>query len=106
MTSIGFSLLGIGANSFGGGFGNPHFGEAPYMIVGTVTLVSCLVFNIKAKSFYKQLSVLFGLIVGYITAFSTVWWICPRSVLPGSSPCPSLCPMPWNSIRTPFSPYS
>ena len=69
VTSIGFSLLGIGANSFGGGFGNPHFGEAPYMIVGTVTLVSCLVFNIKAKSFYKQLSVLFGLIVGYITAF-------------------------------------
>lgn len=60
---------GYGANSFGGGFGNPHFGEAPYMIVGTVTLVSCLVFNIKAKSFYKQLSVLFGLIVGYITAF-------------------------------------
>lgn len=69
VTSIGFSLLGIGANSFGGGFGNPHFGEAPYMIVGTVTLFSCLIFNIKAKSFYKQLSVLFGLVVGYVTAF-------------------------------------
>ena len=69
VTSIGFSLLGIGANSFGGGFGNPHFGEAPYMIVGTVTLLSCLIFNIKAKSFYKQLSVLFGLVVGYVTAF-------------------------------------
>lgn len=69
VTAIGFSLLGIGANSFGGGFGNPHFGEAKYLIVGSITLVSCLVFNIKAKSFYKQLSVLFGLVVGYIAAY-------------------------------------
>ncbi len=69
VTSIGFSLLSVGANSFGGGFGNPNFGDAPYIIVGTITLVSCIGFNILAKSFYKQLSVLFGLIVGYITAY-------------------------------------
>lgn len=69
VTSIGFSLLGVGANSFGGGFGNPNFGDAPYIIVGTVTLVSCIVFNIVAKSFYKQLSVLFGLVVGYVLAY-------------------------------------
>ncbi len=69
VTSIGFSLLAIGANSFGGGFGNPNFGDAKYIIVGTITLVSCIVFNIFAKSFYKQLSVLFGLIMGYIAAF-------------------------------------
>lgn len=69
VTAIGFSLLPIGANSFGGGFGNPNFGDANYLIVGTVTLVSCLAFNIFAKSFYKQLSVLFGLVVGYITAY-------------------------------------
>lgn len=69
VTSIGFSLLAVGANSFGGGFGNPNFGDAPYIIVGTVTLVSCIAFNIFAKSFYKQLSVLFGLVVGYIVAY-------------------------------------
>lgn len=69
VTSIGFSLLGVGANSFGGGFGNPNFGDAPYIIVGTVTLVSCIGFNIVAKSFYKQLSVLFGLGVGYVLAY-------------------------------------
>lgn len=68
VTAIGFSLLGIGANSFGGGFGNPHFGEPKFLIVGTITLLSCLIFNIKAKHFYKQLSVLFGLVVGYIAA--------------------------------------
>ena len=69
VTAIGFSLLGIGANSFGGGFGNPHFGEAKYLIVGTITLVACLVFHIRAQGFYKQLSVLFGLIVGYVAAY-------------------------------------
>lgn len=69
VTSIGFSLLGVGANSFGGGFGNPNFGDAPYIIVGTVTLLSCIGFNIVAKSFYKQLSVLFGLVVGYVVAY-------------------------------------
>ena len=68
VTAIGFSLLGIGANSFGGCFGNPHFGEPKFLIVGTITLLSCLIFNIKAKHFYKQLSVLFGLVVGYIAA--------------------------------------
>lgn len=69
VTAIGFSLLPIGANSFGGGFGHPEFGDARFLIVGTVTLVSCLIFNIHAKSFYKQLSVLFGLFVGYVTAY-------------------------------------
>lgn len=69
VTSIGFSLLAVGANSFGGGFGNPAFGDAKYIIVGTITLFSCIGFNIFAKSFYKQLSVLFGLVVGYVVAF-------------------------------------
>ncbi|MCH3949878.1 MAG: purine permease [Acidaminococcus sp.] len=69
VTAIGFSLLGIGANSFGGGYGNPNFGDWKYLTVGSITLVACLIFNIKAKSFYKQLSVLFGLVVGYIAAF-------------------------------------
>lgn len=69
VTAIGFSLLPIGANSFGGGFGNPEFGDQKYLIVGSITLVACLLWNLKAHSFYKQLSVLFGLVVGYITAY-------------------------------------
>lgn len=70
VTAIGFSLLPIGANSFGGGFGNPEFGDQKYLIVGSITLVACLLWNLKAHSFYKQLSVLFGLVVGYITAYT------------------------------------
>lgn len=69
VTAIGFSLLSIGANSFGGGFGNPNFGDAKYLIVGTITLVFSLLFNVVAKSYYKQLSVLFGLVVGYIASY-------------------------------------
>lgn len=68
VTAIGFSLLSVGAASFGGGAGSENFGSAQNLILGTVTLISCLVFNIFAKSYWKQLSVLFGLIVGYIVA--------------------------------------
>lgn len=68
VTSIGFSLLSVGATSFGGGAGSEDFGSATNLILGTVTLLCCLVFNALAKSYWKQLSVLFGLIVGYILA--------------------------------------
>lgn len=68
VTAIGFSLLNVGANSFGGGFGSPEFGSASNLILGTVTLITCLLFNIFAKAHYKQLSVLAGLVVGYIFA--------------------------------------
>ncbi len=66
VTAIGFSLLSVGAASFGGGSGSENFGSATNWIIGTVTLASCIIFNIFAKSYWKQLSVLFGLIVGYV----------------------------------------
>ena len=68
VTAIGFSLLSVGADSFGGGSSNADFGSAQNWIIGSVTLVSCILFNIFAKSIWKQLSVLFGLVVGYILA--------------------------------------
>ena len=68
VTAIGFSLLSVGAASFGGGNGSENFGSASNWILGTVTLLACLLFNIFARNFWKQLSVLFGLVVGYIVA--------------------------------------
>jgi len=68
VTAIGFSLLSVGANSFGGGNGAADFGSAQNWILGTVTLICCICFNIFAKGHLKQLSVLFGLVVGYIVA--------------------------------------
>lgn len=67
VTAIGFSLFTVGARSFGGGY-NEDFGSAQNLILGTVTLVTCLLWNIFAKGYLKQLSVLAGLVVGYILA--------------------------------------
>ncbi len=68
VTAIGFSLLSVGANSFGGGAGAADFGSMNNWILGSVTLICCICFNIFAKGHWKQLSVLFGLVVGYIVA--------------------------------------
>lgn len=68
VTAIGFSLLSVGAASFGGGSGSENFGSVTNWILSSVTLLCCILFNIFAKSYWKQLSVLFGLIVGYIVA--------------------------------------
>lgn len=68
VTSIGFSLLSVGATSFGGGSGSPDFGSWKNLLLGFITLLACLLFQIFAKSYFKQLSVLFGLVVGYIIA--------------------------------------
>ncbi len=68
VTAIGFSLLPIGANSFAGGQGAADFGSVNNWIVGTITLLTCLITQIFAKGFLRALSVLVGLIVGYIVA--------------------------------------
>ena len=67
VTAIGFSLFTVGTRSFGGGYAE-DFGSAENLILGTVTLMVCLLWNIKAKGYWKQLSVLAGLVVGYIVA--------------------------------------
>ncbi|MBQ0022528.1 MAG: purine permease [Prevotellaceae bacterium] len=66
--SIGFSLLPIGANSFAGGQGAADFGATNNWIVGTVTLLVCLLCQVFARGFLRSLSVLVGLVVGYILA--------------------------------------
>lgn len=68
VTAIGFSLLSVGSTSFGGGSGSENFGSVENWTLGTITLLCCILFNIFAKSYWKQLSVLFGLIVGYLVA--------------------------------------
>lgn len=67
VTAIGFSLFTVGARSFGGGYAD-DFGSAENLLLGTITLAVCLVWNCKAKGYLKQLSVLAGLVVGYIAA--------------------------------------
>ena len=67
VTTIGFSLLSVGINSYGAS--NAYdFGSWQNLLVGTITLVTCLVYQALAKGFWKQLYVLAGLVVGYIAA--------------------------------------
>ena len=69
VTTIGYSLLSVGVRSFGGGY-SEDFGSVRNLMIGTITLLACLLFNIFAKSFWKQLSVLFGLLVGYLVSLA------------------------------------
>ena len=67
VTTIGFSLLSVGISSYGAS--NAYdFGSWQNLLVGTITLVTCLVYQALAKGFWKQLYVLAGLVVGYIAA--------------------------------------
>ena len=65
--AIGYSLFTVGARSFGGGYAE-DFGSASNLLLGTVTLAVCLGWNILDRGYLKQLSVLAGLVVGYILA--------------------------------------
>ena len=68
VTAIGFSLLPIGANSFAGGQGAADFGSWQNWVVGTVTLLTCLIAQLVNHQTVRSLSVLIGLIVGYVLA--------------------------------------
>lgn len=67
VTAIGFSLFTVGTRSFGGGYAE-DFGSAQNLLLGVITLAACLLWNTLAKGYLKQLSVLAGLVVGYIAA--------------------------------------
>ncbi len=65
VTGIGLSLFTVGTRSFGGGYAD-DFGSVTNLAIGTVTLAACLIWSVIARGYLKQLSVLVGLIVGYI----------------------------------------
>ena len=67
VTAIGMSLFTVGARSFGGGYAE-DFGSATNLFIGTFTLIVCLVWSAVMKGYLKQLSVLAGLIAGYIVS--------------------------------------
>ena len=66
---IGISLLPVGAVSFCGGNVNAaDFGSLKNWLVGSITLISCLVSLNLFKSTLKALSPLFALIIGFLVA--------------------------------------
>lgn len=67
VTSIGLSILNVGASSYANS-AKYETGAWQNLLVATITLIACLTFHTLAKGVLKQLYVLFGLVVGYIIA--------------------------------------
>ena len=64
---IGLSLFEVGTISFGGGDKEKSdFGDLKYWFIGTITLITCIIWSNFFKGTIKSLSALAGLIIGYL----------------------------------------
>lgn len=66
--SIGLSLISVGINSFGGGFGAKDFGSMENLGLACFVLVVILLCKHGTKGFISNSSILAGIIAGYIAA--------------------------------------
>lgn len=66
--AVGASILTSATANFAGGLANLTFGEAPHFIVAIITVISIILFEIAFKGNIRNLSILFGMIVGFIAA--------------------------------------
>ena len=67
VTGIGLSLLGSATRSFGGGYAE-DYGAIHNLVIGTVTILATILWQVFVKGRRKQLSILVGLCAGYLTA--------------------------------------
>lgn len=67
VTGIGLSLLSSATRSFGGGYAE-DYGAIHYLVIGTVTILAAILWQVFVKGGRKQLAILVGLVVGYLTA--------------------------------------
>ena len=67
---IGLSLLRVAANWAGGGVGNPNFGAPLYLGVALIVLASIILITKFVKGFFANISVLVGLIIGFLIALA------------------------------------
>lgn len=76
--AIGLSLLSVGMDSWGGGSGVEDFGAWYHLLVGTLTLIVCLLARYLLKGIYKNLNILVDLVFGYLlSVIFTVAGIAP-----------------------------
>jgi NCS2 family nucleobase:cation symporter-2 len=65
---IGLSLMEVGIDWAAGGVGNPDYGNPVYIGLSLVVLVLILLINRFAKGFVANISVLLGIIAGFVIA--------------------------------------
>jgi len=70
ITVIGVSLLEVGVNWAGGGFGAKDFGAPQNLMIVAIVLAAILLINRLTTGFLANISVLTGLVIGYVVAMS------------------------------------
>jgi NCS2 family nucleobase:cation symporter-2 len=68
ITVIGVSLLQVGVNWAGGGFGAKDFGAPQNLMIVAIVLGAILLINKLATGFLANIAVLTGLAIGYVVA--------------------------------------
>jgi len=66
--TIGLSLFPVAINWSGGGQGLPHFGDPKNLLIVGVVLVTILLINKYLTGFLANISVLLGMIIGFLMA--------------------------------------
>ncbi|MCQ4327298.1 purine permease [Stutzerimonas stutzeri] len=70
ITSIGLSLFPVAVNWAGGGSGAAQFGALHYLGIAAAVLLTILLINQFLRGFWVNVSVLIGMVLGYVLAAS------------------------------------
>ena len=70
LVSLGVGLFGVSTTWLGGGFGAEDFGRPLYLGIGALVIVTILLVARFAKGFLANVSVLVGIVVGFVVAWS------------------------------------
>lgn len=68
VTIIGLSLINVGVDSLGGGFGAKDFGSVSNLLLAGFVMIVILLSNKYLKGFFQAISVLNGIVLGTIIA--------------------------------------
>lgn len=70
LLSLGAGLLGIPTIWMGGGFGVEEFGSLVYLGISAAVILTIIILMRYGRGFFSHISVLIGLVVGYLIAWS------------------------------------
>ena len=63
--SIGLSLISVGVNTFGGGFGAHDYGSLENLMIGLTVMAAILILKHGTKGIFSSSSILLGILFGY-----------------------------------------
>lgn len=69
ITTIGISLIKVGATDVAGGFGAAEFGDTSYLLLGSLVLLIIIGLNNSSRPWLRLSAIFFGIAIGYAVAF-------------------------------------